>query len=329
MLAIRIEKTGGPEVLRAVDHPAPTAGDGEILVRHEAVGLNFIDVYQRIGLYKIPLPATLGLEAAGVVESVGAEVTRFKPGDRVAYNGGLGAYAEFNVVKADRAVFLPDGVDFQMAAAALLKGMTAEFLVRRIWPVQAGDWVLVHAAAGGVGSILVQWLKHLGVRVIGVAGSVEKAGLAAASGAEETLVYGADDIGARVKAITAGKGCQIVYDSVGKDTIEASLASVARRGLIVSFGNASGAVPPLAPLRLQQVGSAFLTRPTLFDYIADTQSLDDSAAALFEQIASGAVKIDIGQSFPLAETRAAHEALEDRRTTGSTVLIPPRTMTGV
>ena len=323
MLAIRIQETGGPEVLKAADVPIPNAGPGELLVRHEAVGLNFIDVYQRIGLYKIALPATLGLEAAGVVEAVGEGVTRFVTGDRVAYNGAQGAYAEFNVLKAARAVTIPPTVDFNTAAASLLKGMTAEFLVRRVWPVAAGDWVLVHAAAGGVGSILVQWLAHLGIRVIGVAGSAEKAALAAKAGAEEALVYGVDDIGGRVQAITGGAGCKVVYDSVGKDTIEPSLASVAKRGLIVSFGNASGAVPPLAPLRLQQAGSAFLTRPTLFDYIADTESLDDSAAAVFAVIASGAVRVEIGQSFPLAETRAAHEALEGRRTIGSTVLIPP------
>lgn len=323
MLAIRIERTGGAEVLQAVDVAVPSPGAGEVRIRHEAIGLNFIDVYQRTGLYPLRLPATLGLEAAGVVDAVGEGVTRFKVGDRAAYNGGQGAYAEYNVVKADRAVALPEAIDFQTGAAALLKGMTAEFLVRRISPVKAGDWALVHAAAGGVGSILVQWLSHLGVRVIALAGARAKADLAKQMGAEEALVYGEENVAARVKAITGGRGGAVIYDSVGKDSIDLSLACVARRGLIVSFGNASGPVPPLAPLRLQQAGSAFLTRPSLFDYIADTQSLDDSAAAVFEVIASGAVKVSIGATFPLAETRKAHEALESRCTTGSTVLLPP------
>jgi NADPH2:quinone reductase len=325
MLAIRITRTGGPEVLETQDIPEPQPGPGEIRIRHHAIGLNFIDTYQRSGLYPTPLPATLGLEAAGVVDAVGEGVSRFTLGDRVAYNGALGAYAEANVVKADRAVALPEAVSFETAAAALLKGMTAEFLVRRVWPVQRGDWVLVHAAAGGVGSILVQWLAHRGVRVIGVAGSPEKAAAATASGAEAALVYGVDDIGARVKALTGGAKCKVVYDSVGKDTAEDSLASVGRRGLFVSFGNASGPAPAIAPLRLSQAGSAYLTRPSLYDYIADTPSLDDSAAALFEVIASGAVKVAIGQRFPLAQARAAHEALEGRRTTGSTILLPPGT----
>ena len=322
MLAIRILAHGGPEVLEAVDIAEPTAGPGEIRVRHHAVGLNFIDTYQRTGLYKAPLPLMLGLEAAGEVEALGEGVTRFRVGDRVAYNGGQGAYAEANVVKAERAVHVPDGVGYDLAAAALLKGMTAEFLVRRIWPIGEGDWALVHAAAGGVGSILVQWLASLGVRVIALTGSAQKAALATGLGAEASLVYGAD-VAEQVKAITGGAKCRVVYDSVGKDTVEISLGSVARRGLFVSYGNASGPAAPIAPSLLQQAGSAFLTRPTLFDWIADSESLDDSAQALFEVIASGAVKVSIGQTFPLAEVRAAHEALEGRRTTGSTVLIPP------
>ena len=314
---------GGPEVLETVDLPEPTPGAGEIRVRHHAVGLNFIDTYQRTGLYKTPLPLVLGLEAAGVVEAVGEGVSRFAVGDRVAYNGGQGAYAQANVVKADRAVRVPDDLGLDVAAAALLKGMTAEVLARRIWPIDRGDWALVHAAAGGVGSILVQWLASVGVRVIALTGSAQKAAMATGLGAEASLVYGADDVAEQVKAITGGAKCKVVYDSVGQDTVEISLASVARRGLFVSYGNASGPAPPIAPSRLQQAGSAFLTRPTLFDWIADTASLDASARALFGVIASGAVKVSIGQTFPLDQARAAHEALEGRRTTGSTVLIPP------
>ncbi|CAN5126522.1 quinone oxidoreductase [soil metagenome] len=323
MLAVRIETHGGPEVMTVADVPEPSPGPGEVRVRHHAVGLNFIDVYQRTGLYPMKLPATLGLEAAGVVDAVGEGVERLKLGDRVAYNGTPGAYAEANVVRADRAVKLPDSVSFDTAAAALLKGMTAEFLVRRIWPLSAGDWVLVHAAAGGVGSILVPWLTHLGVKVIAVAGTAEKAQSARDNGAAEALVYGDDDLPERVRAITGGAKCRVVYDSVGKDTLETSVACVARRGLVVSYGNASGPAGPLAPSKLQQAGSASLTRPTLFDYIADTQSLDAGAAALFDVIAQGVVTAPIGQRFPLDQVRAAHEALEGRRTTGSTVLIPP------
>lgn len=323
MLAIRITANGGPEVLEVVDAPEPTPGPGEIRVRHHAVGLNFIDTYQRTGLYKTPLPLTLGLEAAGEVDAVGEGVTRFRLGDRVAYNGGQGAYAEANVVKAERAVPVPAGVGLDTAAAALLKGMTAELLVRRIWSIAEGDWALVHAAAGGVGSILVQWLADRGVRVIALTGSAAKAALATQLGAEASLVYGTDHVVERVKALTGGAKCKVVYDSVGMDTVEVSLGSVAKRGLFVSYGNASGPAPPIAPSRLQQAGSVFLTRPTLFDWIADTASLDDSAQALFAVIASGAVKVAIGQTFPLDQARAAHEALEGRRTTGSTVLIPP------
>jgi NADPH2:quinone reductase len=323
VLAIRIARIGGPEVLEAVDAPEPVAGPGEAVVRHHAVGLNFIDIYQRTGLYPLALPATLGLEAAGVVTAVGEGVTRVKPGDRVAYSAGQGAYAEANAVKAERLVRLPDAISFDVAAAALLKGMTAEFLARRIWPLQAGDWALVHAAAGGVGSILTPWLAHLGVRVIAVAGTPGKVRAAKARGAEAGVVYGEGDLAEQVKAITAGARCRVVYDSVGKDTLEASLGCVARRGLVVSYGNASGPPAPVPPLRLSQAGSAFLTRPTLFDYIADPQSLDDSAAALFDVIEKGVVEVEIGRRFPLAEARAAHEALEGRSTTGPTILVPP------
>jgi NADPH2:quinone reductase len=323
MLAIQAVRTGGPEVLEAVDLPIPRAGPGEVLIRHEAVGLNYIDTYFRTGLYPMNLPAVLGLEGAGVVEAVGEGVTRFAPGDRIAYgNGPAGAYAEYHVVRADRAVKVPDGVDARTAAAAMLKGMTAEFLLRRCYPVKAGDWVLVQAAAGGVGSILVQWATALGARVIGTAGSPEKAALAKGYGAVDTILYRDEDVAERVKAITGGAKVQVVYDGVGAATLTGSLDSLARRGMMVSYGNASGPAPTLSPSELQRRGSLFLTRPTLFDYVTTVEELDGSAGALFAAIASGAVKIEIGQTFPLAEARKAHESLEGRETIGSTLLIP-------
>lgn len=321
MLSIQISRTGGPEVLEAVEVEIPSPAPGQILVRHAAVGLNYIDTYHRSGLYPLKLPSGIGLEAAGVVEAVGDGVTRFKTGDRVAYNGTMGAYAEAAVVPADRAVKVPEGVSLETAAAVMLKGMTAEFLVRRCFHVKQGDVVLVHAAAGGVGQILVQWCKALGATVIATVGSQAKAAIARALGADHVIDYSREDIAARVGEITSGKGVAVVYDGVGKDTWDASLKSLARRGMLVTFGNASGPVPPFAPLELGGK-SAYVTRPRLFDYIATTQELDESAQALFAVIASGAVKIDIGQTFPLAEARAAHEALEGRRTTGATLLIP-------
>jgi NADPH2:quinone reductase len=321
MKAIRFDRTGGPEVLTLVEAEPRPPGPGEILVRHEAIGLNFIDVYQRSGLYPTPLPAIPGREGAGVVEAVGEGVTRFRVGDRAAYAGELGAYVEANTVRATRAVKLPDGISSQVAAAAMLKGMTAELLTR-IWPLAVGDAVLVQAAAGGVGSILCQWLAHRGVRVIGTVGSEEKAAFARAHGCEETILYAHEDVAARARAFAGGKGVKVAYDSVGKSTVDASLASLAARGLLVLFGNASGPAPPIDALRLMRGGSLFLTRPTLFDYIATTEELDAAAEALFAVIKSGAVSIEIGQKFPLAEARAAHEALESRRTTGATLLIP-------
>jgi NADPH2:quinone reductase len=321
MLAIQAVRTGGPEVLEVVDLPVPSPGPGQILVRHQAVGLNFIDTYHRSGLYPMKMPAVLGLEAAGVVEALGEGVTRFKAGDRVAYNGTLGAYAEAAVVPADRAVKVPDGVSLETAAAVLLKGMTAEFLVRRCHKVEPGQTVLIHAAAGGVGSILVQWVKALGATVIATVGSEAKAALARDHGADHVILYGQEDVAARVAEITGGQGVAVVYDGVGKDTFEASLKSLGRRGVLATFGNASGPAPAIAPLELG-TKSLFLTRPRLFDYIATTAELDESAAALFAVLASGAVKIEVGQTFPLADARAAHEALEGRRTTGATLLIP-------
>ncbi len=323
MRAVRLNGAGGPEVMQVVEVPVPTPGPGQILIRHEAVGLNFIDIYQRSGLYPLTYPSGLGLEGAGIVEAIGEGVTRFKIGDRAAYGtGAIGAYAEAHVVDAGRAVPVPNNVTLKVAAAVMLKGMTAEFLARRVFHVKQGDAVLVHAAAGGVGLILCQWLKSLGAIVIGTVGDEAKAALARDHGCDHTILYKTEDIAERVKTITGGTGVAVAYDSVGADTLDASLASLRRRGMLVSFGNASGPVPPIAPLRLSQGGSLFLTRPTLFDYVAKTKELDESAAALFGQIASGAIKVEIGQTFPLDQVREAHEALAGRQTTGSTLLSP-------
>lgn len=321
MLAIQAARTGGPEVLEAVELDLPSPAAGQILVRHQAVGLNYIDTYHRSGLYPLKTPVVIGLEAAGVVEALGEGVTRFQIGDRVAYNGTMGAYAEAALVPADRAVKVPGDVSLELAAAALLKGMTAEFLVRRCFHVKQSDIVLVHAAAGGVGQILVQWCKALGATVIATVGSEAKAAIARDLGADHVIDYSHEDVAARVGEITGGQGVAVVYDGVGKDTWTASLKSLARRGVLVTFGNASGPVPPFAPLELS-AKSAFVTRPRLFDYIVTTEELDESAQALFEVMSSGAVKIEIGQTFPLVEARTAHEALEGRRTTGATLLIP-------
>jgi NADPH2:quinone reductase len=322
MLAVRARAAGGPEVLECVDIPTPAPKAGEILIRHEAIGLNFIDTYQRSGLYPIRLPAVLGLEGAGTVEAVGEGVTRFKMGDQAAYAGRPGAYAEAQVVPEDRAVQLPPGVTSEVAGASLLRGMTAEFLLRRCRPVRAGDVILVHAAAGGVGGILAQWAKALGATVIGTAGSAAKADLARSMGCDHVILYGEEIVAERVRAITGGAGVAVAYDGVGAATFDGTLASLARRGAFVSFGNASGPPPPVEPQRLARGGSLFFTRPTLFDYIATTVELDDSARAFFAVIQSGAVKIDIGQKFPLAEAARAHTALESRQTHGASVLIP-------
>ncbi|PXA81686.1 quinone oxidoreductase [Caulobacter sp. D4A] len=321
MLAVEAKAAGGPEVLEVVERDLPSPGPGQILVRHAAVGLNFIDTYHRSGLYPLKYPQVLGLEAAGHVEAVGDGVTRFAVGDRVAYNGTMGAYAEASIVPADRTVKVPDSVELEVAAAVLLKGMTAEFLVRRCFPVKAGQTVLVHAAAGGVGQILVQWAKALGASVIATVGSEAKARIVRDLGADHVILYDHEDVAARVTEITGGAGVPVVYDGVGKDTFQGSLKSLARRGVLVTYGNASGPVPPFAPLELG-AKSAWITRPRLFDYIVTTEELDESAAALFEVLASGAVKIEIGQRFPLAQARQAHEALEGRKTTGATVLVP-------
>lgn len=323
MKAIRIQGTGGPEVLELVDVATPSPAAGEILVRHEAIGLNFIDTYHRSGLYPLKLPSGLGMEAAGVVEAVGEGVSRFAPGDRVAYaSGPIGAYAEFHVTAAHRAVRLKSETSTQVGAAALLKGMTAEFLLRRLFPVQAGQTILIHAGAGGVGSILVQWAKALGATVITTVGSEDKAERVRGLGADHVILYGVQDVAAEVRRITGGAGVPVAYDSVGAATFDGTLGSLARRGMFVSFGNASGPVPPVDALRLMRGGSLIFTRPTLFDYTATVADLDASAAALFAVVAAGQIKVEIGQTFPLSEARLAHEAMEGRKTVGASLLIP-------
>jgi NADPH:quinone reductase len=322
MLAIQATKAGGPEVLEAVDVPIPAPGPGQVRIRHRAIGLNFIDTYQRSGLYPMRLPAVLGQEAAGVVDAIGEGVAGWNEGDRVAYSGQTGAYATFHVVQTERLLRLPASVSFEVAAASLLKGITAEFLLHRCYPLTAGETILVHAASGGVGTILVQWAKAIGAVVIGAVGSAAKADLARDNGCDHVILYRDEDVPSRVREITDGQGVRVAYDSVGKDTFEGTLASLGRRGVFVSFGNASGPAPAVEPRRLMAAGSVFLTRPTLFDYTATPQDLAASAAALFAVIASGAVKIEIGQTFPLKDARRAHEALESRETVGASLLIP-------
>lgn len=322
MKAIRIPLHGGPEVMALTDIAEPTPGSNEIRVRHHAIGVNFIDTYHRSGLYKLPLPSGLGLEAAGIVDAIGKGVARFAAGDRVAYcSGPVGAYSEAHVVAETKAVKLPDAVDFEIAAASLLKGMTARYLLRKTFRVEPGHWVLIHAAAGGVGQILVQWAKHLGARVIATAGSEEKASLARGLGADHALVLGDGDFAPRVRAIVS-EGVHVVYDGVGKDTWEGSLDSLRQLGMMVSYGNASGPPPEISPLVLSQKGSLFLTRPTLFHYTATPEQLDEAAADLFGVLASGAVKIALPTHYALADAAQAHRDLESRKTTGSLALKP-------
>lgn len=322
MKAIRIQKTGGPEVIEFVDVEIPAPGPGQIRIRQEAIGVNFIDTYHRSGLYPVSLPSGLGMEGAGVVEAVGAGVTRFKEGDRAGFcSGPIGAYAEAHVVEADRAVGLPTEMKFDIAAASMLKGFTARFLLRKTFPVGRGHVVLIHAAAGGVGQIAVQWAKHLGATVIATIGSDAKAEIAKKLGADHAIVTaGGTDIAARVREITKGVGVDVVYDGVGKDTFEASLNSLKPRGMFVSFGNASGAVPPFAPLLLTQKGSLFFTRPTMGHYTATPEDLQETADDLFGVIGQGAVKIETPQRYRLADAAQAHRDLEARKTTGSVVL---------
>ena len=321
--AIRLHSFGGPEVLRLEQVDVPAPGRREVLIRQTAVGLNYIDVYGRTGLYPVTLPSGLGMEAAGVVEAVGPGVRDLKQGDRVAYiHAQPGAYAESRVLPADRVVRIPDAVSDRQAAAVMLKGLTAWYLLRRTYRVRRGDPVVIHAAAGGVGLIAVQWARALGAEVIAVTGTGEKAEVARQHGAHHTVLLGRGDLAERVREITGGKGVPVVYDSIGKDTFFASLDCLRPLGLMVTYGNASGPVPPFSPLELSKRGSLFLTRPTLFTYIARRRDLSRGAAELFEVIATGAVKIRIGQLWPLAEAAHAHRELESRRTTGSTVLLP-------
>ncbi len=322
MKAIRIEANGGPDVIALTDIAEREPGLGEVLVRNHAIGVNFIDVYHRTGLYKSALPNGLGLEAAGIVEAIGDGVTRFSVGDRIVYaNGPIGAYAEAHVVKQTQAVKLPDAIPFDIAAASLLKGMTARFLLRKTFRVERGHDVVVHAAAGGVGQIAVQWAKHLGANVIAVVGNDEKAAIAKSLGADHTIIPGRDDVAKRVREITS-VGAHVVYDSVGKDTFIASLDSLRPLGMMVAFGNASGPPPDINPLALAQRGSLFLTRPTMFNYTATVEQLDETSADLFAVIEKGAVKIAAPTRYALSDASQAHRDLEARKTTGSLVLIP-------
>lgn len=320
---IRFERTGGPEVLQwvAVDVPPPAAG--EVQVRHHAVGLNYIDTYHRSGLYPLPLPSGLGQEAAGVVEAVGEGVTELQPGDRVAYAGGpLGAYAECRNIAAQHLVKLPDSLSFEQGAAMMMQGLTAQYLLRRTYQVQPGDTILIHAAAGGVGLIVCQWAKALGATVIGTVSSDEKADLARQHGCDHAIVTRRDKVSERVRALTGGAGVDVVYDSIGKDTFLDSLACLRPLGMMVSFGNASGPVEAFDLGLLARMGSLFVTRPTLFTYTARREDLLAMADELFGVVASGQVRININQRYPLQDAATAHRELEARRTTGSSVLIP-------
>ncbi len=319
--AIRIHEHGGPDVLSWDEVDPGTPGAGQALIRQTAVGLNFIDVYHRTGLYPVPaMPAVIGNEGAGLVEAVGDGVSVVGVGDRVAYSMSLGGYAEQRVVDAARLVRLPKGITDRQAAAMMLKGCTAQYLLRRIYPIKAGDTILLHAAAGGVGLIACQWAKHLGATVIGTVGSDEKAELARAHGCDHPIVYTRENVVERVKAITDGGGVPVVFDSVGRDTFTASLDCLQPRGLMVSYGNASGAVEPFNPGVLAAKGSLFLTRPTLASYIATRAELDATTTELFDVVRSGAVKVEVSQVYPLKDAAQAHRALEARKTTGSTVL---------
>ena len=317
------DQVGGPEVIRWRDVALGAPGPGEVLLRHEAVGLNFIDTYHRSGLYPAKLPSPLGMEAAGVIEAIGDGVTEFAPGDRAAAMGpGLGAYTTARIARAEHLFKLPDGIDSRTAAAVLLKGATAEFLAERVVRMQAGEWALVHAAAGGVGLLLVQWLAALGVRVIGTVGSAEKAEQARGAGAELVLAADAADLAQQVRAATDGAGVRVAYDGVGAATWRASLESCARRGTIVSFGNASGPVTGVALRDLATHGSLYVTRPGLYDYYRDPAERAAGAARVWDMVECGKLSVSIGQTYPLSEAEQAHRDLEARKTTGSTLLLP-------
>ncbi|WP_374664159.1 quinone oxidoreductase [Ramlibacter sp.] len=324
--AVRIRQHGGPEVLEVVDVEVGQPGPGEVRIRHHAIGLNFIDVYHRTGLYPLAMPAAIGMEGAGIVEAVGEGVTHLKPGDRAAYaSQPPGSYGEVRVMPAKCVCRLPDAISFETGAAMMLKGLTAQYLLKRTLPqggLQAGDHVLFHAAAGGVGLIACQWAKALGLQLIGTAGSDEKCALAKSLGAAHVINYNKEDFAARVKEITGGKGVKVVYDSVGKDTWDKSLDCLQPFGLMASFGNASGPVPPFAPGILGPKGSIYVTRQTLFTHIATREATQAMADDLFAVVASGQVQIRIDQRYSLADVQQAHIALEARRTTGSTILLP-------
>ena len=318
--AIRVHQPGGPEQMRWEEVEVGEPGPSEVRIRQTAAGLNFIDVYHRTGLYPQPLPFTPGVEGAGVIEAVSPDVRSWKAGDRVAYAGPIGGYAEQRLIPADRLVRLPDDIGDEQAAAMMLQGMTVDMLINRVRPLQKDETILVHAAAGGVGLILCQWASAIGATVIGTVSTEEKAELARAHGCDHPILYKSQDFVEQVRELTGGSGVPVVYDSVGKDTFLRSLDCLAPRGMMVSFGQSSGAIEPFSPGILAQKGSLFLTRPTLFTYIADRRELEQSAAALFDMVRSGKVRIDIGQRFPLSEAAEAHWALEGRQTAGSTVL---------
>ena len=323
MKAIRIESTGGANVLELKDIDLPPPDDTQVRVQHTAIGINFIDIYYRKGLYKAPLPSGLGMEAAGVVTAKGSKVTHLKEGDRVGYcSGPLGAYAQEANVPAERAVVIPASIPDEIAAAVLLKGMTAQYLLKRTYPLKAGETILFHAAAGGVGQIACQWAKHIGATVIGTVGNISKIAAAKSVGCDHVIVSKTEDIAKRVREITGGKGVPVVYDSVGKDTVMASLDSLSVRGLFVTFGNASGPIPPFEPAILSQKGSLYMTRPTLFHYAITKEELQETANDLFAVLASGAVRVARPTKYPLADAARAHGDLESRKTTGSLVLIP-------
>lgn len=322
MKAIQVQKTGGPEVLTLVDLPVPKPKPGEAVVQIKAIGVNFIDVYFREGRYPAALPFVNGQEAAGVVTEVGSEVKTVKPGDRVAYTGVMGAYAEYAAVPADRLVRVPEKIDFDKAAAAMLQGMTAQYLTHSTYPLKRGETALIHAAAGGVGLLLVQMTKQIGARAIGTAGTEEKAKLAREAGADDVIVYTRQDFETETKRLTGGKGVDVVYDGVGKSTFDQDFNVLRPRGYLVLFGGASGAVPPFDPIKLTQKGSLFLTRPSLTHYIAGREELESRAKHVLGAIENGALKLHIGHKYPLPEVQQAHRDLEGRKTTGKILLIP-------
>jgi NADPH2:quinone reductase len=322
--AVRFSRVGGPEVLHLEDVEVGRPGRGEARIRHAAVGLNFADTYFRSGLYPVALPAGIGVEAAGVVEEVGEGVTHVKAGDRVTYTGflnTLGAYSTERLIPAAPLIKLPDEISFETAAAVTMRGLTAAYLMTRIWPLAPGDTILVHAAAGGVGLVLVQWAKLLGLNVIGTVSTTAKARLARSFGCDHAVIYGQEDVAKRVREITGGKGVKVVYDSVGKDTFAASLDSLGRRGLLVCVGTASGPIPPIEAMQLAIKGSLFVTRPALGDYIADPAERDALAGALFGHIAAGRIDVRINQRYELRAAAQAHRDLEARATTGSSIFV--------